>query len=79
MWKFNAKRFISDCGGPNEVEKLLGKPRTAPYRMMNTRYMTTRHFEEIKNAVKGPLNIDDYFEQDDNNDGSKRRTKGTSV
>tara|TARA_B100000745_G_C19951203_1_gene321115 strand:+ start:240 stop:512 length:273 start_codon:yes stop_codon:yes gene_type:complete len=77
-WKFNAKKFINDCGGPNQIAHMLEKSRTAPYRMMNTRYMTTLHFEQLKNASIH-LKIDDYFEQDGNNDEPKSRAKGATV
>ena len=68
--RFNAKKLIDDCGGVREVAELLGKPRTAPYRMMSTRYMTTWHFEELKKANPS-LNIDHYFE--DNNEPETER------
>jgi|TARA_R100001086_G_C11761117_1_gene238153 predicted DNA-binding transcriptional regulator AlpA len=69
--KFNAKKFIQDCGGVKEVSKLLGKTRTAPYRMISTGYMTTWHFEKIK--IKKPnIKIDDYFESE-LKDGNKKR------
>lgn len=77
-WKFNARKFIEDCGGPNQIAHVLGKPRTAPYRMMNTRYMTTIHFEKLKDASNN-LKIDDYFEQDGKNDKPKSRAKGATV
>ena len=70
--RFNAKKLIDDCGGVREVAELLGKPRTAPYRMMSTRYMTTWHFEELKKANPS-LNIDDYFE--DNNEPETEKFK----
>lgn len=66
MLKFNAKKFINDCGGVNEVANLLGKSRTAPYRMMSTRYMTTWHFEQII-SNKPSIKIDDYFECESEN------------
>ena len=41
MMTFNAKKLVADCGGVREVAKILGKTRTAPYRMMRTGYMGT--------------------------------------
>jgi len=76
--KFNAKKFISDCGGVNEVARQLGKSRTAPYRMMSTRYMTTWHFETLKNS-NPTLNIDDYFESENVYEESNGRTKKSPV
>ena len=61
--KFNAKRFIKDIGGVKVVAEALNKPRTAPYRMINTRYMTSWHFEKLKD-VNPDVCIDDYFEDD---------------
>lgn len=75
--KFNAKKFINDCGGVNEVASRLSKSRTAPYRMMTTRYMTTWHFETLLDANPS-VNINDYFEQD-KTDEPNGRTKKPSV
>jgi len=69
--RFNAKKFIADCGGVRKVAKILDKSRTAPYRMMQTGYMTSWHFEKIKSAVPN-INIDNYFEG--KNDRLKKRT-----
>ena len=61
--KFNAKRFIKDIGGVKVVAEALNKPRTAPYRMINTRYMRSWHFENIID-VNHDVFIFDYFEDD---------------
>ena len=70
--QFNAKKFIEDFGGVRKVAEVLGKSRTAPYRMMQTRYMTTWHFEQLKQADPS-INLDNYF-KDNNNDDKKGRT-----
>ena len=63
--QFNAKQLIDDCGGVRAVAEALGKHRTAPYRMMKTRHMTTWQLEILK--YQNPdINLDDYFE--DRND-----------
>ena len=69
---FNAKKLIEDFGGVRKVAEVLGKYRTAPYRMMQTRYMTTWHFEQLKKAQPS-INLDNYFE-DKHNDDKKGRT-----
>ena len=69
--KFNSKKFIEDAGGVRKIAEVLRKPRTAPYRMINTRYMTSWHFEKIK-EVNPDICIDDYFEDDTN---AKRKRK----
>ena len=70
--QFNAKKLIEDFGGVRKVAEVLGKSRTAPYRMMQTRYMTTWHFEQLKQADPS-INLDNYF-KDNNNDDKKGRT-----
>ena len=67
-----AKKLIEDFGGVRKVAEVLGKSRTAPYRMMQTRYMTTWHFEQLKKAQPS-INLDNYFE-DKHNDDKKGRT-----
>ena len=60
--QFNAKQLIDDCGGVRAVAEALGKHRTAPYRMMKTRHMTTWQLEILK--YQNPdINLDDYFEE----------------
>jgi len=44
---FNAKKLIDDCGGVRAVAEQLGKARTAPYRMIRTRFMTTHQLETL--------------------------------
>lgn len=61
MLEFNVKRLVNDCGGVREVAKIMGKTRTAPYRMMRTGYMGTNVLAKILEA-NPTLNINDYFE-----------------
>ena len=70
---FNAKKLIEDFGGVRKVAEVLGKSRTAPYRMMQTRYMTTWHFEQLKQADPS-INLDNYFKDNNNDDNKKGRT-----
>lgn len=71
--QFNAKKLIEDFGGVRKVAEVLGKSRTAPYRMMQTRYMTTWHFEQLKQADPS-INLDNYFKDNNNDDNKKGRT-----
>lgn len=64
MRNFNAKKFIADCGGVRRVAEVLGKTRTAPYRMITTGLMNTRQFERL--LTDNPnLNLNHYFEEQD--------------
>jgi thymidylate synthase ThyX len=74
MAKFDAKKLIDDCGGPRAVAEQLGKARTAPYRMIRTRFMNTHQLEKlIENNPN--LNLNHYFEE--TTDATK--TKGGNV
>ena len=64
--RFNAKQFIHDCGGVRVVAEALGKHRTAPYRMMKTRHMTTWQLEILKNQ-NPDIDLNQYFEDDNDN------------
>jgi hypothetical protein len=59
---FNAKKLIDDCGGIRRVATILGKTRTAPYRMIATGLMNTRQFEKLL-ASNPDLNLNHYFEE----------------
>ena len=61
---FNAKRLVADCGGVREVAKILGKTRTAPYRMMRTGYVGTNVLGKILEQ-RPEINLNDYFEMED--------------
>ena len=58
---FNVKRLVDDCGGVREVAKIMGKTRTAPYRMMRTNYMGTNVLAKILETNQS-LNLNEYFE-----------------
>jgi len=62
MLEFNVRRLVDDCGGVREVAKIMGKTRTAPYRMMRTGYMGTNVLAKLLEA-KPTININDYFER----------------
>ncbi len=66
--RFDAKRLVDDLGGVRNAAEILGKSRTAPYRWMNTGYMSTFQMEQIK-EIRPDINFDDYFE---NGDARKR-------
>lgn len=59
---FNAKKLIADCGGVRRVALILGKTRTAPYRMMASGLMNTRQFEKLL-SHNPELNLNHYFEE----------------
>lgn len=61
-------------GGASAVAALLGTPRTAPYRWIRHRYISSRMLEELKWHHPN-LNFDDYFEDayDDDNWTENRR------
>lgn len=58
---FNVKRLVDDCGGVREVARIMGKTRTAPYRMMRTNYMGTNVLAKIL-ETNPSLNLNEYFE-----------------
>lgn len=72
--RFNAKGLIDDCGGVRVVAEALGKHRTAPYRMMKTRHMTTWQLEVLKHRYPN-LDLNKYFEANDDD----RDTEGSPV
>jgi hypothetical protein len=59
--KFNAARFVSDCGGVNNVAELLGNTRTAPYRAIRTGYFGTPTIARLLEHYPN-LKLNDYFE-----------------
>lgn len=63
--QFNVKRLVQDCGGVRAVAEIMGKTRTAPYRMMRTNYMGTNVLAKVLEANPS-LNLNDYFEKRDN-------------
>jgi len=65
--KFNVARLVKDMGGASAVANLLGTPRTAPYRWIRHRYVSSRMLEALK-WHHPDLKIDEYFEDYDNDD-----------
>lgn len=62
--RLDVERLVKDLGGPSAVAAMTGKPRTAPYRWMKTRYVNSQVLERIKNA-RPEMNLDDYFIEED--------------
>jgi hypothetical protein len=64
---FNVARLVADMGGAATISALIGTPRTAPYRWIRHRYISSRMLEALKFHYPH-LNFDDYFEEDYGND-----------
>jgi len=70
---FNVARLVADMGGASAVASMLGTPRTAPYRWIRHRYVSSRMLEALK-WHNPQLKIDDYFEEiNDNDDNNHNR------
>lgn len=64
---FNAAKFIDDCGGVNEVARVMDRHRTAPYRIIRTGYIGSPLI--CKLLERNPhLDLNDYFNKDTQND-----------
>ena len=60
---FNAVKFIDDCGGVSEVASVMGKHRTAPYRIIRSGYIGSPLL--CKLLERNPhLDLNDYFNKD---------------
>ena len=59
--RLNVDRLVQDLGGPRALAASIGKPRTAPYRWMNTQKVSSEVLALIK-SVHPHLDLDDYFE-----------------
>ena len=59
--QLDIERLIEDLGGPAVVAAEIGVPRTAPYRWITGRYLSSRVMEKLVTAWPA-LRIDDYFE-----------------
>ena len=69
---FNAVKFIDDCGGISEVARVMGKHRTAPYRIIRSGYIGSPLI--CKLLERNPhLNMNDYFNKDTYNDRDSKR------
>lgn len=65
----NVARLIADLGGAARVAEIAGVARTAPYGWIRRRYVSSQVFERIKEAAPN-LNLDAYFEEETNGDGT---------
>jgi DNA invertase Pin-like site-specific DNA recombinase len=68
---FNVRRFIADCGGVRQVASELGKTRTAPYRLIAKRQMSTRQIEQLL-AFHPEIDVNTYFEDENANSDEAR-------
>ena len=64
--RLNIAQLVADLGGAAQTARLIGTQRTAPYRWIAASYVSSRVLEQIKAAVPH-IDIDDYFEADNDN------------
>lgn len=64
---FQAHKLVSDLGGVREIASSLGVPRTAPYRWMANRAISSRVLARLKDAYPD-LDLNQYFQPDEGAD-----------
>lgn len=65
--RLNIAQLVADLGGASATARMINVQRTAPYRWIAASYVSSRVLEQIK-AAAPHIDIDDYFEADDDNE-----------